>query len=57
MIEIKLCGLKEPTHLKAAYNLGVKYVGFVFANLFLLPMESLGAPIENCEEQRRNAKE
>ena len=30
MIEIKLCGLKEPTHLKAAYNLGVKYVGFVF---------------------------
>ena len=30
MIEIKLCGLKEPTHLETAYNLGVKYVGFVF---------------------------
>jgi len=29
MIEIKLCGLKEPSHIEAAFNLGIKYVGFV----------------------------
>lgn len=29
MIEIKLCGLKEPSHIKIAFNLGIKYVGFV----------------------------
>ena len=30
MIEIKLCGLKEPSHIEAAFNLGIKYLGFVF---------------------------
>ena len=30
MIEIKLCGLKEPSHIEAALNLGIKYLGFVF---------------------------
>ena len=30
MIEIKLCGLKEPLHIEAAFNLGIKYLGFVF---------------------------
>ena len=30
MIEIKLCGLKEPSHIEAAFNLGIKYFGFVF---------------------------
>ena len=30
MIEIKLCGLKEPSHIEVAFNLGVKYIGFVF---------------------------
>ena len=30
MIEIKLCGLKEPSHIQAAVNLGIKYLGFVF---------------------------
>ena len=30
MIEIKLCGLKEPSHIEAAVNLGIKYLGFVF---------------------------
>ena len=29
MIEIKLCGLKEPSHIKVAFNLGIKYVGLV----------------------------
>ena len=30
MIEIKLCGLKEPSHIEVAFNLGIKYLGFVF---------------------------
>ena len=30
MIEIKLCGLKEPSHIEAAFSLGIKYLGFVF---------------------------
>ena len=30
MIEIKLCGLKEPSHIEAAVSLGIKYLGFVF---------------------------
>ena len=30
MIEIKLCGLKEPSHIEAAFTLGIKYLGFVF---------------------------
>ena len=30
MIEIKLCGLKEPSHIEAAFDLGIKYLGFVF---------------------------
>tara|TARA_A100001011_G_scaffold380491_1_gene447887 strand:- start:664 stop:1320 length:657 start_codon:yes stop_codon:yes gene_type:complete len=30
MIEIKLCGLKEPSHIKVAFDLGIKYIGFVF---------------------------
>ena len=30
MIEIKLCGLKEPSHIETAFNLGIKYIGFVF---------------------------
>tara|TARA_A100001015_G_scaffold202965_1_gene226769 strand:- start:29 stop:685 length:657 start_codon:yes stop_codon:yes gene_type:complete len=30
MIEIKLCGLKEPSHIEIAFNLGIKYIGFVF---------------------------
>ncbi len=30
MIEIKLCGLKEPSHIEVAFNLGIKYIGFVF---------------------------
>ena len=30
MIEIKLCGLKEPSHIKLAFDLGIKYVGLVF---------------------------
>ena len=29
MIEIKLCGLKEPSHIEVAFNLGIKYVGLV----------------------------
>ena len=29
MIEIKLCGLKEPSHIELAFNLGIKYVGLV----------------------------
>ena len=29
MIEIKLCGLKEPSHIEVAFNLGIKYIGFV----------------------------
>ena len=29
MIEIKLCGLKEPSHIEIAFNLGIKYVGLV----------------------------
>jgi len=29
MIEIKLCGLKEPSHIKVAFNLGIEYVGLV----------------------------
>ena len=29
MIEIKLCGLKEPSHFEVAFNLGIKYVGLV----------------------------
>ena len=29
MIGIKLCGLKEPSHIEVAFNLGIKYVGLV----------------------------
>ena len=29
MIEIKLCGLKEPSHIKVAFNLGIEYIGLV----------------------------
>ena len=29
MIEIKLCGLKEPSHIEVAFNLGIKSVGLV----------------------------
>ena len=29
MIEIKLCGLKELSHIQIAFDLGIKYVGFV----------------------------
>ena len=29
MIEIKLCGLKELSHIQIAFKLGIKYVGFV----------------------------
>ena len=29
MIEIKLCGLIEPSHIELAFNLGIKYVGLV----------------------------
>ncbi len=32
MITIKLCGLRDPQHVKVASDLGVKYVGFVFFN-------------------------
>ena len=32
MIEIKLCGLKEPSHIEVAFNLGIKYVGLVLYN-------------------------
>ena len=30
MVNIKLCGLREPSHIKIAWELGVKYVGVVF---------------------------
>ena len=30
MVNIKLCGLKEPSHIKTAWELGVKYIGVVF---------------------------
>ena len=29
MIEIKLCGLKEPSHIELAFNLGIEYIGLV----------------------------
>ena len=32
MVNIKLCGLKEPSHMETAWKLGVKYVGVVFFN-------------------------
>jgi len=30
MVNIKLCGLREPFHIKSAWELGVKYIGIVF---------------------------
>ncbi len=32
MVNIKLCGLREPDHMKYAWELGIKYVGVVFFN-------------------------
>ena len=41
MIEIKLCGLKEPSHIEVAYNLGIKYVGLVLFKLLTNFLNSL----------------
>ncbi len=30
MVSIKICGLREPSHVKIAWELGVKYIGVVF---------------------------
>ena len=50
MIEIKLCGLKEPSHIEVAFNLGIKYVGLVLYKKSprYLNRETARSLISNC---------